>query len=64
MKDFIFKPKESHTSLRIEYPSDKRVKEPINFETMDLDIILEKIEQFGVDSLTEEEKNFLDNFEN
>jgi len=64
MKDFIFKPKEEHTSLRIEYPSNKEVKDPINFETMDLDIILEKIEQFGVESLTEDEKNFLDNFEN
>lgn len=64
MKDFIFKPKDEHTSLRIEYPSEKGVKDPINFETMDLDIILEKIEQFGVESLTEDEKNFLDNFEN
>lgn len=64
MKDFIFKPKEEHTSLRIEYPPNKEVKDPINFETMDLDIILEKIEQFGVESLTEDEKNFLDNFEN
>ena len=27
-------------------------------------VILEKIEQFGVESLTEDEKKFLDNFEN
>jgi hypothetical protein len=31
---------------------------------LDLDIILEKIEQFGLESLTEDEKKFLDNFEN
>jgi hypothetical protein len=31
--------------------------------SMDLDELLEKIEKMGVDSLTPEEKNFLDNFE-
>lgn len=64
MKDFIFKPNDSHTSLRIEYPSETTSNETINFEVMDLDVILEKIEKFGVDSLSEDEKNFLDNFEN
>jgi hypothetical protein len=63
MKDFIFKPADNHTSLRIEYPSNLKTQEPINFENMDLDIILEKIEKFGVDSLSDDEKNFLDNFE-
>jgi len=31
---------------------------------LDLDVILEKIEQYGIESLTEDEKKFLDNFEN
>ena len=63
MKDFIFKSKDDHTSLRIEYPTNINDYESISFENMDLDIILEKIEQFGVESLTDDEKNFLDNFE-
>ena len=37
----------------------KRIETP----SMDLDDLLEKIEQMGIDSLTPEEKNFLDNFE-
>jgi hypothetical protein len=35
-----------------------------NKPAMDLDELLDKIEKMGVDSLTPEEKNFLDNFEN
>jgi hypothetical protein len=31
---------------------------------MDLDTILEKIDEFGVDSLSSEEKKFLDSFKN
>lgn len=63
MKDFIFKPTDEHTSLRIEY-SQKDLEENINYSTdMDIDVILEKIEKFGVDSLTDDEKKFLDNFE-
>jgi hypothetical protein len=30
---------------------------------MDLDEVLDKIEKWGIESLTIEEKNFLDNFE-
>jgi hypothetical protein len=30
--------------------------------SMDLDDLLDKIEQMGIESLTPEEKNFLDNF--
>lgn len=63
MKDFIFKPSDEHTSLRVEYDS-KSVESKVSVsDDMDLDVILEKIEKFGVDSLTEEEKKFLDNFE-
>lgn len=62
MKDFMFKPSEEHVQLTLDYgkKDDKRK----NLENMDLDVILEKIEQFGVESLTEDEKKFLDNFEN
>jgi hypothetical protein len=54
LKDFIFKP--------IETPSETleivRKPEP----NLDLDDILDKIETFGINSLTEDEKNFLDTF--
>jgi hypothetical protein len=39
----------------------ERIKKTIG---LDLDNLLEKIKDYGVESLTEEEKNFLDNFEN
>ncbi len=57
LKDFIFKPQESKMNIRVEYikPSSK---------VFDLDEVLEKIEKMGLESLTVEEKNFLDNFEN
>ena len=61
MKEFMFKPKDEHTSLRLEY--DKK-QEDISFKTMDLDTILEKIDEFGVDSLSPAEKKFLDSFKN
>ena len=59
MKDFMFKPKEEHTSLRLEY--DKTQEDNI-LKPMDLDTILEKIDEFGVESLSPEEKKFLDSF--
>jgi hypothetical protein len=55
VKDFIFKPLKDNMIIRLEYD---------NKPAMDLDELLEKIEKMGVDSLTPEEKNFLDNFEN
>lgn len=54
LKDFIFKPKEGEMNIKIEYIKPK------NF---DLDEVLEKIEKSGIESLTDDEKNFLDNFE-
>ncbi len=62
MKDFIFKPKENHSSLKIEYDNTEINK--MTFSELDLDYILEKIELSGIDSLSDEEKKFLDNFEN
>jgi len=55
VKDFIFKPASDNMIIRLEYD---------NKPAMDLDELLDKIEKMGVDSLTPEEKNFLDNFEN
>ncbi len=62
MKDFIFKPKEKHSSLKIEYDNTETQKMIIS--EFDLDHILEKIELSGIESLSDEEKKFLDNFEN
>ena len=55
VKDFIFKPSTESAMIKIEYN-----KNPT--KNMDLDDLLDKIEQMGIDSLTPEEKNFLDNF--
>lgn len=56
LKDHIFKPiNKENMVINIEYHKNK--------PKLNLDDLLDKIEQFGVDSLTEEEKNFLDNFE-
>lgn len=55
VKDFIFKPQTTDMFMKIEYEKSR--------PSMDLDELLEKIEKMGVDSLTPEEKNFLDNFE-
>ena len=55
VKDFIFKPSTDSSMIKIEYS-----KNPT--KNMDLDDLLDKIEQTGIDSLTPEEKNFLDNF--
>jgi len=55
LRDFMFKPKESaHDAFKITIRKlDKKY---------DLDEILEKIQDLGMDSLTEDEKNFLDEF--
>lgn len=58
VKDFLFSKLEDQY-LRIEYSKPK--KEP---QSLDLDDVLEKIERDGIDSLTKDEKKFLDNFDN
>jgi hypothetical protein len=54
IKDFIFKPVDDEFEVRLDY----------NNIDLDLDSLLDKIDQMGIDSLTPEEKNFLGNFEN
>ena len=56
VKDFIFKPLPESSAIEINYIKNTP-------EEMDLDVVLEKIEKMGISSLTEEEKKFLDNFE-
>lgn len=55
LRDFMFKPQESsHDAFKITIRKlDKK---------HDLDEILEKIQDQGMDSLTEDEKKFLDEF--
>jgi len=54
LKDFVFKPmSEENIKLLMEIKPKP---------SMDLDEILDKIDQQGVNSLTEEEKKFLDDF--
>lgn len=57
LKHYMFKPNVHSTIVTIERVEDD-MTEP------NLDDILEKIKTFGVDSLTDKERNFLDNFEN
>jgi len=57
IKDFIFKPNPDVKRMDIEYDNFSK-------KNMDLDELLEKIKTKGINSLTESEKNFLDNFEN
>jgi len=58
VKDFIYKPSGDNSIMKLEYQKNN------DDIIMDLDELLDKIEQMGIDSLTPEEKNFLDNFEN
>ena len=60
INDFIFKPGTSDPLMvKIEYEKHTQVKK-IN---LNLDDVLDKIDLHGMDSLTSEEKKFLDNFE-
>jgi hypothetical protein len=56
IKDFIYKPSNAKF-MNLEY-----IK-PESSQVFELDDLLEKIEKTGMDSLTSEEKKFLDNFE-
>ena len=58
VKDFIFKPQIENSAMILEY-----TKKEEDVPLMDLDEVLEKIEKWGIESLSVEEKNFLDNFE-
>jgi hypothetical protein len=60
INDFIFKPSTSDPlMIKVEYEKHTEVQR----EKLDLDDVLDKIDLYGIESLTEEEKKFLDNFE-
>jgi hypothetical protein len=56
VRDFIFNPNIDNLMVKLDYERPKR--------PLDLDQVLDKIKETGVEGLTPEEKNFLDNFEN
>jgi hypothetical protein len=61
LSDFIFKP----ISTNLDMFKTKIKKEPnIEEKVISLDNILEKIQNDGIDSLSPEEKKFLDDFAN
>lgn len=55
IRDFIFKPSDEYQGMDVQFIKKKK--------SLHLDDLLDKIEKFGVNSLTSEEKNFLDNFD-
>jgi len=57
VKEFIFKLDKPDQFLMIQYSKQSRI------ESLDLDQVLEKIKKEGIDSLTKDEKKFLDDFE-
>lgn len=57
VKEFIFKPAVKENIIKIDYEKNSP---KIN---MDLDELLDKIDKSGINSLTPEEKKFLDNFD-
>lgn len=60
INDFIFKPSTSDPlMIKIEYEKHMEVQRA----KLNLDDVLDKIDYYGIESLTDEEKNFLDNFE-
>lgn len=60
INDFIFKPSSTDPlMIKVEYEKNTEVKRV----PLELDDVLDKIDLYGIESLTEEEKNFLDNFE-
>lgn len=60
INDFIYKPSTADPlMIKIEYEKHIEVKKA----NLDLDDVLDKIELYGIDSLTSDEKKFLDNFE-
>ena len=55
VKDYIFKPITDRMVISLDYEKKKR--------NYDLDELLDKIDKFGIESLSMDEKKFLDNFE-
>jgi hypothetical protein len=60
INDYIFKPSTSDPlMIKVEYQKNTEVQRA----DLNLDDVLDKIDYYGIESLTPEEKKFLDNFE-
>jgi signal recognition particle receptor subunit beta len=60
INDYIFKPSTSDPlMIKVEYEKNTEVQRA----DLNLDDVLDKIDYYGIESLTPEEKKFLDNFE-
>jgi signal recognition particle receptor subunit beta len=60
INDYIFKPSTSDPLMvKVEYEKNTEVQRA----DLNLDDVLDKIDYYGIESLTPEEKKFLDNFE-
>jgi hypothetical protein len=57
VRDFIFSDYKAEHFMVVQYSKQSRV------ESLDLDKVLEKIKRDGIESLTKDEKKFLDNFD-
>lgn len=57
VRDFIFSDYKAENFMVVQYSKQSRV------ESLDLDKVLEKIKRDGIESLTKDEKKFLDNFD-
>lgn len=57
VRDFIFSDTKEEHFMVVQYSKQSRV------ESLDLDKVLEKIKRDGIESLTKDEKKFLDNFD-
>lgn len=63
LNNFMFKPKPTNPEM-FKIKSEKVENGEKSLDTLILDDILEKIQKEGIDSLSTDEKNFLDNFGN
>ena len=57
VKEFIFSDSKPEHFMVIQYSKQSRI------ESLDLDNVLDKIKEKGIDSLTKDEKKFLDDFD-
>lgn len=62
LKEFMFDLDVEHSTLLLSYQEEN--EEQKETHVLDLDDILEKIKEYGIESLTKKEKKFLDGFKN
>jgi len=63
VKDFLYEPiVDDQNVLKYNKTEIKKIEFKENEQSYELDRLLEKVDSLGVDSLTEEEKKYLDNY--